>query len=69
MGLQNKTKFDAFNRTDHVYHVVHDNPLQASILMPKKLDQSNKKLPVIVFWHGGGFVVGYRLYEPWWSDW
>jgi acetyl esterase/lipase len=26
-------------------------------------------VPVLVYWHGGGFIVGYRLYEPWWPDW
>lgn len=25
--------------------------------------------PVLVFWHGGGFVTGDRMYEPWWPRW
>jgi hypothetical protein len=25
--------------------------------------------PVLVYWHGGGFIVGHRMYEPWWSNW
>ncbi|OCK74973.1 putative polyketide synthase [Lepidopterella palustris CBS 459.81] len=70
MGFQSRSKFDAFDRIDLVYHVVHDHPLQASILTPKELSgQSSKQLPVVVFWHGGGFIVGDRLYEPWWSEW
>ena len=27
------------------------------------------KVPVLIFFHGGGFIVGSRLYEPWWPLW
>ncbi|KAI0124128.1 putative polyketide synthase [Xylariales sp. AK1849] len=71
-----KSKFDEFERTDLVYNTVADHNLWTSILTPKGLteerrggDGAHTHVPVLVFWHGGGFIVGDRLYEPWWPGW
>jgi len=61
------SKFAPFERADIAYSKVGDHALVASVLRPKLKVQARS--PVLVFWHGGGFVIGHRLYEPWWSDW
>lgn len=70
MGSQEDSKFASFERVDFAYSKVGDHDLIASVLTPKKVqEEAQRLLPVLVFWHGGGFVIGHRLYEPWWSDW
>lgn len=70
-----KSKFDGFERTDLVYSTVADHDLWVSILTPKILVKERRcsgghaTVPVLVFWHGGGFIVGDRMYEPWWPTW
>jgi carboxylesterase type B len=64
------SKFESFERADFEYSKVGEHSLIASVLTPKKVqEQTQRQVSVLVFWHGGGFVVGDRLYEPWWSDW
>lgn len=74
MSSPQKSKFDGFERTDLVYRTVADHEIWASILTPRKVaeerhDGAHINVPVLVFWHGGAFIVGDRLYEPWWPDW
>ena len=70
MESPDTSKFSSFERADFVFSRVGDDPLAASVLRPKKVSENVvRQLPVLVFWHGGGFVVGNRVYEPWWSDW
>lgn len=70
MGSLERSRFESFQRADIEYSRVGDVPLIASVLIPKKAqEEPQRQAPVLVFWHGGGFVVGGRLYEPWWSDW
>ena len=62
--------FDAFDRVDLTYKTVNDHPLEATILIPKTLQSKpSAEYPVLVHWHGGGFVVGHRMYEPWFAPW
>lgn len=64
------SKFESFERADFTYSKVGDHSLIASVLTPKKVQkEAQRQVPLLVFWHGGGFVIGDRLYEPWWSDW
>lgn len=64
------SKFDAFHRSDFTYTIIQDHQLKASVLTPRKPpDQQPSTLPVVVFWHGGGFVTGSRMYEPWFPLW
>lgn len=64
------SKFSSFERADFEYCKVRDHPLTVSVWTPKNVqEESQRQVPVVVFWHGGGFVVGHRLYEPWWSHW
>lgn len=70
MGSLEQSKFSAFERVDFPYSNVGAHDLTASVLTHKKFQEENERLvPVLVFFHGGGFVTGHRLYEPWWSDW
>ncbi|KAH6649116.1 putative polyketide synthase [Truncatella angustata] len=76
MGSLHKSKFDEFRRLDLVYGTVACHSLWTSILTPKGLVKERHggsgiptHIPVLVFWHGGGFIVGDRLYEPWWPGW
>jgi hypothetical protein len=65
-----KSKFDPFDRLDLAFASVNGHALEASILTPKTLqEKASGTYPVLVYWHGGGFIVGHRLYEPWWSNW
>lgn len=64
------SKFDAFDRIDEAYTRAGDHEISASILIPASIRYGQRRArPIIVFWHGGGFVVGHRMYEPWWSQW
>lgn len=74
MPSPKKSKFDDFEKKDRVYSTVADHPIRATILTPKQVIENHHggspmTIPAIVFWHGGGFIVGNRLYEPWWPDW
>lgn len=70
-----RNKFDAFNKKDLVYTTVEEHQIWASIFTPRTAtDETSPKrspttAPVLVYWHGGGFIVGDRLYEPWWPWW
>ncbi|EME41519.1 hypothetical protein DOTSEDRAFT_90348 [Dothistroma septosporum NZE10] len=64
--------FDDYEIEDIEYSRIKGHPLIASVLKPKSLLDGSctpGRLPVLVFWHGGGFVVGHRLHEAWWPDW
>jgi acetyl esterase/lipase len=63
------SKFDEFHRTDLVYSTVGTHELRASVLRPKCPGSTDALIPVMVFWHGGGFITGSRMYEPWWPKW
>ncbi|KAL1872683.1 hypothetical protein Daus18300_004229 [Diaporthe australafricana] len=67
------SRFAPFTRIDLPYRVFHGIPLETTILVPLSICNSpkahDKKHPVIVRWHGGGFVVGHRMYEPWFAQW
>jgi pimeloyl-ACP methyl ester carboxylesterase len=67
------SRFAPFTRLDLPYRVIHGVPLETTILVPLSICNSpranDKKHPVMVRWHGGGFVVGHRMYEPWFAHW
>ena len=62
-----------FTRIDLPYRIVNGVPLEATILVKPGMIAStrapDKKHPLMVRWHGGGFVVGHRMYEPWFATW
>ena len=62
-----------FTRIDLPYRIINGVPLEATILIPLSISTSlstrEKKHPLMVRWHGGGFVVGHRMYEPWFAHW
>ncbi|KAE8329431.1 putative polyketide synthase [Aspergillus sergii] len=62
------TKFDAFHRVDRTYGVIAGHPLEVSLFVPRGT-KSGTSCPVLVHFHGGGLIVGHRLYEPWYGDW
>jgi dipeptidyl aminopeptidase/acylaminoacyl peptidase len=64
------SKLAAFDRVDFDYKTVHGHPIKTSVLIPKGLQSKPREAyPTIVNWHGGGFVVGDRLYEGWLPQW
>jgi len=63
------SKFAGFHRTDLVYCTVANHDLNASVLRPTSTEPATAPRPVLVFWHGGGFITGDRMYEPWWPTW
>ncbi|KAL4977325.1 Alpha/Beta hydrolase protein [Aspergillus desertorum] len=67
------SRFSPFTRIDLPYRIINSIPLEATVLVPKSILHSSgrhdKKHPVMVRWHGGGFVVGHRMYEPWFAQW
>ncbi|KAG8531168.1 uncharacterized protein KY384_004526 [Bacidia gigantensis] len=67
------SRFAPFTRVDLAYRFINGVPLEATVLIPKSTFTSpkanGKKYPLMVRWHGGGFVVGHRMYEPWFAKW
>lgn len=68
------SRFAPFHRVDVAYRVINGVPIEATILTPLKISKSRensrtKPQPVLVRWHGGGFIVGHRMYEPWFAQW
>lgn len=67
------SRFAPFTRDDVPYRVINGVPLMTTILTPLSISTSpgtpDKRYPVMVRWHGGGFIVGHRMYEPWFAKW
>lgn len=64
------SKLRLFDTFDFEFKKVHGHALKTSILVPKALKTKPREVyPTIVNWHGGGFIVGDRLYEEWLPDW
>ena len=64
------SKFDLFDKVDLTFKYVNDHPLEATILIPQILQsRPQADYPILVNWHGGGFVVGHRMYEGWYPPW
>lgn len=63
------SKFSSFNvHDDFVYKNVDGVAIKTAILVPKSL-KPGMKAPVLVHMHGGGFMTGNRLFEPWFALW
>lgn len=63
-------RFDPFDRLDLTFKTVKDVPLRTTILTPKALSsQASADYPVLIHWHGGGFLVGHRMYDGWFALW
>lgn len=71
MGSAQPSKFERFDRADYIYSTVQDHEISTSVFTPKEIadGQGHNNAPVMIYWHGGGFIVGDRLYEPWWPIW
>lgn len=63
------SKFDQFNITDVEYKKINGHAIETSILVPKAATDGNRPVPILVHFHGGGLVLGSRLFEPWFSNW
>lgn len=64
------SKLEPFDRVDFDFKTAHGHALKTSVLIPKNLQSKPREAyPTIVNWHGGGFVVGDRLYEGWLPVW
>ncbi|PLB55539.1 putative polyketide synthase [Aspergillus steynii IBT 23096] len=63
-------KFAPFDRVDLTYKVINGQHLDTSILTPNRLQSKpSSEYPVLVYWHGGGFIIGDRMYEGWFAPW
>ncbi|KAJ7583361.1 Alpha/Beta hydrolase protein [Mycena floridula] len=60
-------KFASFNIFTATYKTVHDHGIQADVLVPKSIPPA--KCPIIVRFHGGGLVLGARLFPDWFPKW
>lgn len=60
------TKLTNFTRKEFVYKIVNDQPIEAAVCVPRN---ASGRLPLLVHWHGGGLVIGEKLYEPWLATW
>ena len=56
-------RFSAFNLVDICYKRVSGTPIQATVLVPKDIQQGRH--PVLVRWHGGCLITGHRMYPEW----
>lgn len=62
-------RFNPFEITDVVYKTINSHPIHASILIPHGIQPG--KHPLMVRFHGGGFIEGVRLgdwFRPWLLD-
>ncbi|KAL9084903.1 MAG: hypothetical protein Q9165_007856 [Trypethelium subeluteriae] len=57
------SRFDRFERLSANYKTVQDHAIRADILIPRSLDKSAEKRPVILRWHGG-FLIGFGSMFP-----
>ncbi|CAI6338613.1 unnamed protein product [Periconia digitata] len=64
------SKLAAFSTQDLVYSHINGHDMMATVLTPKLLQgKPPSDYPVLVYWHGGGFITGHRTYAPWWPKW
>ena len=57
----------SFSITDVTYKTIHAHPIEASIFVPNDLssDQKAQPRPVILRYHGGGWMTGSRFTWEW----
>lgn len=64
-------RFEKFDRVDLPFRILDEKyTLYTTVLTPKQLASNpDGQYPVMVHWHGGGFLVGHRMYEGWSAIW
>jgi cephalosporin-C deacetylase-like acetyl esterase len=60
-------RFNAFNATDITYKTVNSTHLGLTILIPKHIKSG--KCPLLVHFHGGGLIVGDKMFPDWFALW
>ncbi|KAK5022255.1 hypothetical protein LTS07_010131 [Exophiala sideris] len=60
-------KFKDFDILSNNYKTVGKHSIQVNVLVPKYLEAGNH--PVIVRFHGGGYVTGDSLFPDWFPKW
>jgi carboxylesterase type B len=60
-------RFNAFNATDFTYKTVNNTPLELTILTPKHVKSGT--CPLLVHFHGGGLIVGDKMFPDWFALW
>ncbi|OHE99306.1 hypothetical protein CORC01_05347 [Colletotrichum orchidophilum] len=67
------SRFADFTILTTTYKTVSDHPITTDVLIPKKLIDSStaasSPCPIILRYHGGGFVAGASLYPGFFSPW
>ncbi|KAL5585718.1 hypothetical protein FOVSG1_013410 [Fusarium oxysporum f. sp. vasinfectum] len=61
------SKFEPFEITDVIYKEINGKAFTTSILVPKSLKSASA--PLLAHFHGGGLIVGDRMFEPWFPLW
>jgi carboxylesterase type B len=60
-------RFATFHTADFTYKTVGDTPLDLTILIPKGVKTG--KCPLLVHFHGGGLIVGDKMFADWFAFW
>ncbi|GKT45857.1 putative carboxymethylenebutenolidase [Colletotrichum spaethianum] len=68
------SRFADFTILTTTYKIVTDNPIKTDVLIPKHLTSSSppattKSCPVILRYHGGGFIAASSLYPGFFQPW
>lgn len=68
------SRFDPFTLVDLPFRTVQNHSLDATLFIPthflsRSSSNHKQKCPVMVHFHGGGFILGHRRYEPWFAQW
>ncbi|KAI9038593.1 alpha/beta-hydrolase [Aspergillus affinis] len=66
--MSSSPKFDPFNIISTTYKTVSQHDIAVNVLVPKKITSAGK-YPVIIRFHGGGFVSGSSLFPDWFPKW
>jgi cephalosporin-C deacetylase-like acetyl esterase len=63
-------KLELFERVDLTFKSVNNHPIKTTVLIPKTLQSEPRaEYATMINWHGGGFVIGDRMYEKWLPAW
>ncbi|KAH8434974.1 alpha/beta hydrolase family protein [Aspergillus melleus] len=66
--MASSPKFDPFNIISATYKSVSQHDIAVNVLVPKNITYPGK-YPVIIRFHGGGFVTGSSLFPDWFPRW
>ncbi|KAL9066355.1 MAG: hypothetical protein Q9157_007176 [Trypethelium eluteriae] len=63
------SRFDGFERIQANYKIIQDHAVRADVLIPKSLDKSAGKRPVLLRWHGGFLIASGSMFPDFLPLW